>query len=68
MNLDAVTDKEMSCLFNQYFYPVFNKSSFRLPPTSELMCGLIPKLIMSPIYSKLFGQVDAMCCDGICFL
>ena len=39
MNLDntsAATDSEKASLFNKYLYSVFTKSSFQLPPVSEL--------------------------------
>ncbi len=32
----ATTDHDKASLFNQYFYSVFAKSSFRLPPMVEL--------------------------------
>ena len=33
---NAATDFEKADLFNQYLYSVFTKSSFHIPPISEL--------------------------------
>ena len=35
-SFSAVTDSEKASLFNKYFYSVFTKNSFQLPPVSEL--------------------------------
>ena len=36
----AISDYHKACLFNEYFYYIFTKSSFQLPPPSEMLTPL----------------------------
>ena len=64
----AVSDFHKACLFNKYFHSIFTRSSFQLPPSSEL---LTPQSYLSEIeiseldvYNALIS-LDSSGCDGI---
>ena len=70
-DLSAVSDTDKASLFNQFFYSVFTRSTFQLPPLHELTTH------PSPISEASFTELDvfrvlrsldvskAMGCDGI---
>ena len=70
-NTIAVSDADKASLFNKYFHSVFTRSSFQLPPISELET---PSIFISDInisevdIYRVLRSLDvtkAMGCDGI---
>ena len=67
----AVSDYHKACLFNQYFHSVFTKSSFQLPPISDLPTPLtnFSEIVISEldVYNALssLDTTKASGCDGI---
>ena len=70
-DVSAISDTDKASLFNQFFYSVFTRSSFQLPPFSELS---IPSSSLSDIsfsdldVFRVLRSLDvskAMGCDGI---
>ena len=68
---NAATDFEKADLFNQYFYSVFTKSSFHIPPISELKrpqkyIGEIAITELDVFYAlRALDTSKAVGCDGI---
>ena len=66
----AVSDTDKAYLFNKYFHSVYTRSSFQLPPISELET---PSIYISDINSEVdvyrvlrsLDVTKAMGCDGI---